>query len=140
MNLKLTPSGLEAIRRHGEEAYPHECCGFLLGHEGPEGRVVARPVPAENERDDSPKNRYFISPEAYLRAEIAAGKEGREIVGFYHSHPDHEARPSEFDREHAFPGLSYLIVSVRGGKAEAVRSWVLAGDRSRFDPEPVESS
>ncbi len=140
MNLKLTPAGLDAIRRHGEETYPHECCGFLLGHEGPEGREVARLVRAENERDDFPEHRYLISPEAYLRAELAAREEGREILGFYHSHPDHEARPSNFDREHAFPGLSYVIVSVWEGKAEKVRSWVLAEDRSRFDPEPLESS
>jgi proteasome lid subunit RPN8/RPN11 len=139
MVLKLGPAPAAAIRRHGEETYPHECCGFLLGRSGAGGREVARLLRADNERGDSPRNRYFISPEAYLAAELEAEKEGREILGVYHSHPDHEARPSEFDRTHAFPGLSYVIVSVREGKAEEVRSWVLAADRSRFDPEPVEA-
>jgi len=137
MTLKLTPALAEAIRRHAEETYPEECCGFVLGHAGADGREAAGIRRADNEGGDTAPNRYLVSPEAYLAAELETAREGREILGVYHSHPDHEARPSEFDRTHAFPGLSYLIVPVRDGKAGEIRSWMLAGDRTRFDPEPV---
>ncbi len=138
MSLVLSARDLTAIRRRGEENYPHECCGFLLGHEREGKREVARLLDADNEREDSPRNRYLISPEAYLAAERAAEREGREVLGFYHSHPDAEARPSEFDRAHALPGVSYVIVSVRERRAGEVNSWVLREDRTRFEPEPIE--
>ena len=127
----------EAVRAHGEEAYPHECCGFLLGRGEGDRKQVARVVRAANERSDSAENRYLISPEAYLRAEREASRAGLDIVGFYHSHPEAEARPSEFDRTHALPWCSYVIVSVKGGKARELTSWVLSEDYSRFLPEPI---
>jgi proteasome lid subunit RPN8/RPN11 len=135
MSLKLTSPDREAIRRHGEDTYPHECCGFLLGGGSGEVKEVVRTLRAKNDRPDSPRNRYLISPEDYLDAEVTAEREGLEIVGFYHSHPDAEARPSEFDRKNALPWCSYVIVSVRSGKADELSSWVLSDDYSKFTKE-----
>lgn len=137
MTLKLSPAHLEEIRRHGRETYPHECCGFMLGKARGEEKEVVRLLPAANTREDSPQNRYLIPPEAYLGAEQEAERAGLDIVGFYHSHPDHEARPSEFDRSHALPWCSYVIVSVREGAAGDTTSWVLSEDYSRFESEPL---
>jgi proteasome lid subunit RPN8/RPN11 len=127
----------EAVRAHGEETYPQECCGFLLGTGAGNRKQVVRVVRAANERPDSAENRYLISPEAYLRVEHEAARAGLDIVGFYHSHPEAPARPSEFDRAHALPWCSYVIVSVRGGKARELASWVLSEDYTRFLPEPI---
>jgi len=133
--LALAAGDLEAIERHGERTYPEECCGFLLGR--PAGGVtrVEKVVPAANERQESRHNRFVMSPETVLAAHKEARAAGLTVVGYYHSHPDHPAEPSEFDREHAWPGLSYLIVSVRGGQADAARSWRLRDDRERFEEE-----
>ncbi|HVT59073.1 MAG TPA: M67 family metallopeptidase [Thermoanaerobaculia bacterium] len=98
---------------------------------------VERVVPAVNERQDSRHNRFVISPATVLAAHKEARAAGLEVVGYYHSHPDHPAEPSEFDREHAWPGLSYLIVSVREGRLDTARSWRLRDDRERFDEEPL---
>jgi len=137
MTLALDEPHRAAIRTHGEETYPHECCGFLLGTGGGGGRKVVRLRRARNERDDAGRNRYLISPRAYLEAEIEAERSGLEILGFYHSHPDAPARPSEFDREHALPGCSYVIVSVRDGRSGELLSWLLSGDYTRFEAEPL---
>ena len=97
-----------------------------------------RLVGAENEREDENRhNRYLIPPEVILRTEREARADGLDVVGYYHSHPDHPSRPSDFDRDHAWPGYSYLIVSVREGRARDERSWRLSDDRSRFDEEPI---
>ncbi len=136
MSLILDSHLPDAIREAGERAYPDECCGFLLGrYDNP--RLATELAPAENERTDAAHHRYLISPEAYLRAEIDAEARGLEIVGVYHSHPDAPAEPSEFDRRHALPGLSYVIVSVRQRRAEDLRSWALTEDHVRFDEEPI---
>jgi proteasome lid subunit RPN8/RPN11 len=140
VTLTLTGEHLAAIRRHGEATYPHECCGFLVGRADDRGRTALRLFAADNERTDSARNRYLISPESYLKAELSAEAAGLEVIGFYHSHPDAPAAPSEFDREHALPGCSYVIVSVREGKARELTSWVLAEDRSRFISEPLVES
>ena len=136
--LVLVPSDLAAIERHAAAAYPEECCGILLGKAEGERLLVQRIVPADNEREESRGNRFVIGPETVLAAQRAAREEGLEIVGYYHSHPDHPAQPSEFDRENAWPGVSYLIVAVTGGKPSEVRSWRLADDRSAFVEEPIE--
>lgn len=133
--LELAAGDLAAIGRHGEHTYPEECCGFLLGRESAGTTRVARIVPAANERQDSRHNRFVMSPEIVLAAHKEARAAGLAVVGYYHSHPDHPAEPSEFDREHAWPGLSYLIVSVRGGQAGITRSWRLRDDRERFEEE-----
>jgi proteasome lid subunit RPN8/RPN11 len=139
--LRITPDHLRAIDRHGEEEYPEECCGFLIGRVGGEGgttTLVERLLPVANEREDSRHNRYVINPETVLEAHKEARAAGADVVGYYHSHPDHPSRPSDFDREHAWPGLSYLIVSVRKGRAADARSWRLADERDRFDEEIID--
>jgi proteasome lid subunit RPN8/RPN11 len=137
-SLSLSPRHLEAICRHGEATYPEECCGFLLGTTAGGETAVERTVPVENERPDSRHNRFVIQPETVLAAHKEARTLGLDVVGYYHSHPDHPARPSEFDREHAWPGLSYLIVAVANGEAQDARSWRLSDDRERFEEEEVD--
>lgn len=136
--LVITSDDLQAIGRHGEATYPEECCGFLLGRAAGETTTVERLLPVDNERQDSRHNRYVIHPETVLAAHKEARAAGADVVGYYHSHPDHPSRPSDFDREHAWPGLSYLIVSVQKGRAADARSWRLADDRERFDEEVID--
>jgi len=128
---------LAEIQRHGEAAYPYECCGFLLGRIQANRRMVLQTRAASNQRADSPQNRYEISPKDYLRLDREARESGLDIIGFYHSHPDHPARPSTFDLENAWPGLVYVIVAVNHGKAGAITAGVLSDDRSRFLPEEI---
>jgi proteasome lid subunit RPN8/RPN11 len=128
---------LAAIHRHGESTYPHECCGFLLGRTEENRRIVVQTRRAQNQRDDSPRNRYQISPQEYMRADRAAREAGLDIVGFYHSHPDHPARPSQFDLDNAWPELVYVITAVNQGQAGETTAWRLADDRSRFLPEEI---
>jgi proteasome lid subunit RPN8/RPN11 len=134
-SLDVAAPDLQAIGRHAERTYPEECCGFLLGAVAHGVTRVARVVPAANERQDSRHNRFVMSPETVLAAHKEARATGLSVVGYYHSHPDHPAEPSDFDREHAWPGLSYLIVSVRGGQVDRARSWRLRDDRERFEEE-----
>ncbi|HEY0511543.1 MAG TPA: M67 family metallopeptidase [Thermoanaerobaculia bacterium] len=144
--LTLTPDHLRTIDQHAEASYPEECCGFLIGHAGADTAdtadttLVERVLPVANERQDSRHNRYVINPETVLAAHKEARAAGADVVGYYHSHPDHPSRPSEFDRDHAWPGLSYLIVSVRKGRAEDARSWRLSDDRERFDEETIDQA
>jgi proteasome lid subunit RPN8/RPN11 len=138
MTLRLSGALLEQIRRHGEAAYPAECCGAMLGIPDPEGlKDVVRLSPAVNRRTDDP-HRYLIAPEDLRRLEAEARAEGLEIVGYYHSHPDHPARPSAFDTEHAWPWYSYLIVRVNRGSAAEAASWVLDDERPLMHPESLE--
>ena len=136
--LLITPDHLRAIDRHGEQTYPEECCGFLIGRADAETTWVERLLPVDNERQDSRHNRYVINPETVLEAHKEARAAGADVVGYYHSHPDHPSKPSDFDREHAWPGLSYLIVSVQKGRAVDARSWRLADDRDQFDEEIID--
>lgn len=94
-------------------------------------------MPVSNAREDSPRNRYLIEPEAFREAQAALEREALEVIGVYHSHPDHPARPSAFDQEHAWPRLSYLIVPVAQGASGEARSWVLEDDRDKFVEEPI---
>jgi proteasome lid subunit RPN8/RPN11 len=130
----------QRIRRHAESSYPEECCGFLIGRTAADASSVERIVPAGNERQESRHNRYLISPEAVLAAHKAARAQGLDVIGYYHSHPDHPARPSAFDREHAWPGLSYLIVSIEQGSQVDARSWRLRDDREDFDEETLDAA
>ena len=125
---------LSQIHTHLETGYPNEACGVMLGKDGTVTEVVA----AGNERTDSARNRYLIDPLAYMKIERDADKRGLQVLGIYHSHPDVPAIPSQFDLDHAWPNLSYLIVSVCKGKAVQTNSWQLREDRSQFDQEPVE--
>jgi proteasome lid subunit RPN8/RPN11 len=128
-----------AIARHGERGYPNEICGFLLGTRAAGAATVREVVPVENhwEALDERRRRFMIAPEDFLREERRAREAAWEILGFYHSHPDHPARPSETDREAAWPGYSYVIQSVRDGSAAEVTSWLLKDDRSGYDQENI---
>ncbi len=126
--LKLRQADYAAIRRHGEQAYPHECCGILLGTRAAEVREVRASVPCGNAEADSPRRRYSIDPREIIGIQRDARERGLEIVGFYHSHPDHPARWSPTDLEEAhWNGCSYVITSVRQGKAAHTLSFVLTG-------------
>src|SRR5210317_287871 len=104
MTLKINPETLRAIHAHGEEAYPEEGAGFLLGRENDGGREVVAILPVVNAREDSARhNRYLITPQDMLAGEIAAENQGLDIVGIFHSHPDHLNEPSTFDRDWALP-------------------------------------
>jgi len=128
--LKLRQSEFDALRRHAEQAYPQECCGALLGTRAGNIREVRAAVLCTNTQADSPQTRYSIDPRELVRIQREARERGWEIVGFYHSHPDHPARWSPTDLEDAhWIGCSYVIVSVEGGRAASANSFVLTGTR-----------
>ncbi len=135
----IPPAGIEAVRRHGEADYPYECCGLLLGTFGPDGvKKVVETYPISNAREEEAKrNRFLIRPEELLKGEREARARRLDVVGFYHSHPDHPAVPSGFDLDHAWPTYSYVIVAVASGRAGEVLSWELESDRSKFNSEPI---
>ena len=142
MAVRLSAKHLEEIRRHAEGAYPHECCGLLVGRIEDEGRtrVVYELVRVANTfSEDERHRRMLIEPLEYARAERLHAARGLGVVGNYHSHPEHPAVPSQFDLEHLapWPTMSYVVISVLGGRTADLRSWELAGDRSRFDEEQV---
>jgi proteasome lid subunit RPN8/RPN11 len=139
MTLKLSTGLTDRMRAHAAEAYPHECCGALLGRDRDAVREILDLLPLPNQHELSPRNRFLITPDDFRRAEAAAQARGLDLIGWYHSHPDQPALPSEFDRQHAWPWYSYIIVSVEKGGANAVASWRLAEDRLRFTPELVEN-
>ncbi|HUL75296.1 MAG TPA: pyridoxal-phosphate dependent enzyme [Vicinamibacterales bacterium] len=133
-SVALPTQAAAALDAHAAEAYPEECCGALIG---PRPGDVAQVVPLGNTTAGERRRRFLVGPADYRRAERIAAEAGHELLGFYHSHPDHPAVPSAFDLEHALPNLSYVIVSVRQGRAVDLRSWRLRPDRSQFDEEPV---
>jgi proteasome lid subunit RPN8/RPN11 len=118
-----------AIRRHGEETFPHECCGALVGRDDRVTEVVALP----NTTEEGPRRRFLVRPSDYREAERCATELGGELLGFYHSHPDHPARPSQYDLDHAWPTFAYIIVSVMAGAAGDMTVWYLKDDRSTFE-------
>ena len=149
--LTITSEVDAAIRLHGQETYPHECCGALVGRDGAVTAIVALP----NTTDEGPRRRFLVRPSDYQLAERRVTELGGELLGFYHSHPDHPARPSQYDLDHAWPTFAYIIVAV-AGKALAPHSadpsrqraegaaaegatagdmtvWYLQDDRSRFE-------
>jgi proteasome lid subunit RPN8/RPN11 len=132
-SLRLTDGVETAIRAHGREAYPHECCGALIGRDG----VVTATVPLPNVTDEGPRRRFRVSDRDYLAVQRAADAAGDDLLGFYHSHPDHPAEPSQYDLDHAFPSFSYVIVAVTGDTTGDLRSWLLKDDRSAFDEQTV---
>jgi proteasome lid subunit RPN8/RPN11 len=126
--LKIERKNYEALRQHGEETYPHECCGILLGQMDGEVRTVTSIARCGNTRTDSPQNRYHIDPRELVRVQREGRERGEDIVGFYHSHPDHPARWSPTDHAEAhWLGCSYLITSVEKGKATLTNSFELTG-------------
>jgi len=139
MTLVLDPRHVAAIRRHGEADYPAEACGLIGGALEGDRKVVVQLVPLMNQRTDSARNRYLIDPESFRRAQEKLERDGLDVIGVYHSHPDHPPAPSAFDREHAWPWLSYVIVGVGHGRAGELKSWVLTHDRGTFDEELITS-
>ena len=119
----------EAIRRHGEETYPHECCGALVGR----GDAVTDTVALPNTTEEGPRRRFLVRPSDYRLAEQRATELGGELLGFYHSHPDHPAKPSQYDLDHAWPTFAYVIVAVAAGVSQAMTVWFLKDDRSIFE-------
>jgi|SRR5580658_442767 proteasome lid subunit RPN8/RPN11 len=141
--LKLSQSAYASVRQHGEETYPHECCGVLLGQFGDDGtKTVSRVARCGNTRADSLHNRYNIDPGELIRIQSEGRELGEDIVGFYHSHPDHPAQwsPTDLAEAHWF-GCSYLITSVEKGAAAITNSFELTGmneDDKKFVDEKIE--
>jgi len=135
--LLLDAGVAKVIRRHGEEAFPHECCVALIGAAGDvatgEASRVTAAVPLPNTTEEGPRRRFLVRPSDYRMAEQRASELGGELLGFYHSHPDHPARPSQFDLDHAWPTFAYVIVSVMSGVSRLMTVWFLKDDRSSFD-------
>ena len=133
MAIRLEHGIDDAIRAHGVETYPNECCGALIGRDG----VITATYALPNTTEEGPRRRFLVRPDDYREAEKQASAAGGDLLGFYHSHPDHPARPSQYDLDHAWPFFSYIIVSVREGVSEDMTSWRLREDRSAFDPEEL---
>jgi len=137
--ISLSEELIKQIEAHGERDYPHECGGILIGHYNAEkGKTVVELMPMENASEESTRhNRVLILPRDVLRAERYAREKKLDVVGYYHSHPDDKAVPSQFDLDHALPVWSYIIVSVLQGKSADVRSWEMENDRSKFNEEEI---
>jgi proteasome lid subunit RPN8/RPN11 len=143
ISLTMTSDVDRAIRRHGEETYPHECCGALVGKAADSGRGAAHVVDVvalPNTTEEGPRRRFLVRASDYRLAERRASEMGGELLGFYHSHPDHPARPSQYDLDHAWPTFAYIIVAVNGqrqeaggAKADLMTVWYLKDDRSSFE-------
>ena len=140
MKLFVPEEILVQMRKHGEEIYPHECCGFMLGSAQDGTQRITEIRSQRNERTESRENRFVISPEQFKAAEAYARASGLQLVGIYHSHPDGPSRPSDYDREHAWPWFSYVIVSVVGRRAVDAHAWQLRDDRSGFDAVALETA
>jgi len=127
------------IRADGETAYPNECCGVLIGDVDNEGiKTVKNTLTIDNAREDVEQyHRFLITPEDMMKAEQTARSMKLDVIGFYHSHPDHPSKPSGYDKDHALPFYSYVIVSVDKGKAQILTSWELTDDRSDFVQEKI---
>lgn len=137
MAIKVKSEDLKRIKEHGEQSYPHECCGFLLGKNVDGANVLEEVYPAQNEREDSRHNRYLITPDQYKRADAHAREQKLGIIGYYHSHPDHPAAPSGYDLDHScWPGESYIIISVEQGRAASLNSFTKP-DYTKFEQEEI---
>ncbi|WP_165874063.1 M67 family metallopeptidase [Rubrobacter taiwanensis] len=137
MALKIGQGDLRNIHRHAEEAYPEECAGALVGMDVGEVKIVVDVWRAENTHEEERSRRFLIRPEQVREFEERARERDMDVLGFYHSHPDHPAEPSEYDREHAWPYYSYVIASVTQEGVKDVKSWVLRDDRSGYEQEEL---
>ena len=137
--LILTTDLETIIKTEGETAYPNECCGILIGEvTGEDAKIVKQTQPIINASEDNEQyHRFLIRPEDMIEAELIARKAKLDVIGFYHSHPDHPAKPSDYDKEHALPFYSYVIVPVEKGGAKDMTSWELTADRANFMPEKI---
>ncbi len=128
---------LEQVRAHASQAYPEECCGALVGSATDTGRAVVSALPAKNVRDAERERRYRIGPDQVHAFERQAADAGLEVIGFYHSHPDHPAEPSSYDVEHAWPWYTYVIVPATRDSAGVPRAWRLRDDRAGFEEQSI---
>jgi len=136
--LILSETIARRIEAEGAQAFPNECCGMMIGIESEAGRVVERIEPADNAFEAGEQyHRFSIPPLQQMKSERAASKAGKILVGFYHSHPDHPARPSEYDREHAWETFSYVIVEIRSGQPKEMTSWMLDPASRTFTQQPI---
>jgi proteasome lid subunit RPN8/RPN11 len=140
--LVLTQSQVGQIEEEGVGAYPNECCGIMIGRDVSDGactrRIVERLEAMQNVWDAQEQRRRFaIDPLALMKAEKSAAAEGNVVLGFYHSHPDHPARPSEYDREHAWPFYSYVIVAIAKRQPGEMTSWQLNEQTESFEPQRI---
>ena len=137
--LHLTPAQDEQIRREAATAYPDECCGIIYGVARDGARRVSQLEPVANAFDEGERyHRFSISPEQLMKAERVAGERGELVLGFYHSHPDHPARTSEYDRKHAWPFYSYVIVAVEKRQPRDMTSWQLNEQTELFEPQGIQ--
>lgn len=156
--IQITSEQLDAIRRHGVEAFPRECVGVLLGDVSGDVKTVREARSLDNTFAPSEEfersvlvdaatqvveavgqeRRYLISPDTMFQLMREERRTKRKVLGFYHSHPDHPARPSVYDREWASPWYAYIIVSILDGKPDALTAWQLTEDRAAFNPETIE--
>ncbi len=137
--IRLSNEHLAEIEAHAEADYPHECGGLLLGHLDGETKTVVETLPMQNTAaEETRHDRVLIDPRDLMKADKKAREKGLDVIGYYHSHPDDEAVPSQFDLDHALPIWSYIIVSVRDKKAVDWNSWEMQNDRSKFELEQVE--
>jgi proteasome lid subunit RPN8/RPN11 len=142
MPLVLTAEQISQIQREGADAYPNECCGAMLGKDQPDARrLVTRLEPLGNSFEAGEQyHRFALDPRDLMHLEKRAGDAGLSVLGFYHSHPDHPARPSEYDRQHAWPFYSYVIVAIANRNPVDLTSWQLDESTEQFKPETIERS
>ena len=134
--MRIQRAALDAIREHGAEGYPHEICGVMIGPRG--DRTVSDARRARNIVVERARDRYEIDPRDQIRIQREADAAGLDIVGYYHSHPDHPAQASRFDTERAWAGYVYLIVAVHGGRPDDANAFVADSDGGPFHPEPLD--
>ena len=137
--IKSTKEIEKVIREFGEQEYPNECCGLLFGKiNSDNSKEITEILPISNAQNQENKyNRFLITSKDIIKGELYARKHNVDIIGFYHSHPDHPAKPSQFDLDHATPVYSYIITSVINGKADVMTSWLLSSDRAKFENEEI---
>jgi proteasome lid subunit RPN8/RPN11 len=137
--LRISRTHLQAIRDHGRQSFDEEACGVMYGRWQDGRKEVLGLQPLENSRDGQRHRRFLITPGDYQRAEAEASAKGMELLGFYHSHPNHPAYPSEYDLAHALPFFSYVILSVWEGEPKELRAFVMEEDRTRFEEEEIQT-
>ena len=137
--IKCTKEIEKSIREFGEQEYPNECCGLLFGKiNSDKSKEITEILPISNAQNEENRyNRFLITPKDMIKGELYARKHNVDIIGFYHSHPDHPAKPSQFDLDHAWPVYSYIITSVINGKADVMTSWLLSSNRAKFENEEI---
>ena len=136
--IHITKKIEKQFKSHGENEYPYECCGFILGNFKDKESYGLEYIPEKNVKEKNRERRFLIDPQAYQNAEDTADEKGLSVISIVHSHPDHPHEPSDFDKDHAWPGFSYIIISVQKGKAVSYRSWQLNQNRKSFIKEDIE--